>query len=113
MADAKAAATAVALRNAGYRVGVAAGLIVNDVVPDYPAIKVLDWGDVILTADGRKITKAEDLTAAISSHASGQDVALGITRAGKHMDVRVPVTTTNGRKLIGVTVSRASRSRSR
>ncbi|MDQ1380582.1 MAG: Lon-like protease [Actinomycetota bacterium] len=105
MADAKAAATAVALRTAGYRVGVAPGLIVNDLVPDYPAIKVLDWGDVILTADGRKIAKAEDLTAAISGHARGQDVVLGITRAGKHMDVRVPVTTTNGRKLIGVTVS--------
>jgi PDZ domain-containing protein len=105
MADAKAAATAVALRAAGYRVGVAPGLIVNDLVPDYPAIKVLDWGDVILTADGRKIAKAEDLTAAISSHAPGQEVVLGITRAGKHMDVRVPVTTMNGRKLIGVTVS--------
>ncbi|MDQ1460173.1 MAG: Lon-like protease [Actinomycetota bacterium] len=105
MADAKAAATAVALRAAGYKVAVAPGLIVNDLVPDYPAIKVLDWGDVVLTADGRTITKAEDLTAAISSHAPGKDVVLGITRAGKKMDVRVPVTTTKGRKLIGVTVS--------
>jgi PDZ domain-containing protein len=105
MADAKAAATAVALRAAGFHVGTSPGLVVNDLVPDYPAIKVLEWGDVILTADKRKITKAEDLTAAISSHAPGQDVVLGITRAGKPMDVRVPVTTTNGRKLIGVTVS--------
>jgi Lon-like protease len=105
MADAKAAATAVALRAAGYKVGVSPGLTANDLVPDFPAIKVLQWGDIILTADGKKITKAEDLTAAITSHAVGSDVTLGITRAGKPMSVRVPVSTESGRKIIGVTVS--------
>jgi Lon-like protease len=105
MADAKAAATAVALRAAGYKVGVSPGLTVNDLVPDFPAIKVLQWGDIILTADGKKITKAEDLTAAITSHAVGTDVTLGVTRAGNPMSVRVPVSTQDGRKIIGVTVS--------
>lgn len=105
MADAKAAATAVALRAAGYKVVVSPGLTVNDLVPDFPAIKVLQWGDVIVTADGKRIIKADDLTASIASHAVGTDVALGITRAGKPMDVRVPVTTESNRKIIGVTVS--------
>lgn len=91
MADAKTAATVVAMRAAGYKVASAPGLTVHDLVPEAPAIKVLEWGDVILTVDGRTIVEANDLAAAVTGHEVGQDVVLGITRAGKPMTVRVRV----------------------
>jgi Lon-like protease len=105
MADAKSAATAVALTAAGYKVGVERGLVVSDLVDNLPAIKVLNWGDVILTADGYTVTDAVALSAAIAKRAVGAQVVLGILRAGKSMTVHVGVASDHGRRLIGVMVS--------
>ena len=105
MADAKSFATVVALTAAGFKVNVVPGLVVSDLFPDLPAIKVLNWGDIILTADGHVVTDGNGLSAAIAKHPAGKTVALGITRAGKKMTVQVPVATDQGRKVIGVMVS--------
>jgi len=105
MADAKSAATAVALTAAGYKVGIQPGLVVSDLVDKDPAIKVLNWGDIILTADGHTVTDAAALSAAIAKHAVGTQVTLGVLRDGKQLTVHVGVTTDQGRRLIGVMVS--------
>jgi Lon-like protease len=91
MADAKTAATSVALQAAGYKVAVAPGLVVHDLSPDMPAISVLHWGDVILSVDGKKIVAATDLNTAITKHKVGDDIALVVDRAGKNVDVSVKV----------------------
>src|SRR4051812_7557794 len=105
MADAKSDATAVALRAAGYDVGVSPGLTVSDLDPELPAFKALYWGDVISTVDGRPIASGKDLTSAIAKHRVGDDVTLGIVRDGKPKTVRVPVASDQGRHVIGVIVS--------
>ncbi len=105
MADAKNDATVVALRASGHEVAIAPGLTVSDLEPDLPAIKVLNWGDVILKADGKPVRQASDLTAAIAKDRVGGYVTLDIKRAGEAKTVRVPVATQQGRKIIGVMVS--------
>jgi len=105
MADAKNAATVVALRASGHEVAIAPGLTVSDLEPDLPAIKVLNWGDVILKADGKPVRQASDLSEAIAKDRVGGYVTLDIKRAGEAKTVRVPVATQQGRKIIGVVVS--------
>jgi PDZ domain-containing protein len=107
MADAKNAATAVALRAAGYAVGVAPGLTVSDLTPGMPAIEVLHWGDVILSADGHKIGSTNDLNPAITKHKVGEQVSLVVERAGKQLRVAVRIGVfadgaAKGRKGIGI-----------
>jgi PDZ domain-containing protein len=102
MADAKNSATEVALRAAGYKVTVLPGLTVSDLSSGFPAIKVLYWGDVILTADGKAVTEPQDLTAAVAKHAVGSQITLGILRGTKHLTVKSGVSQDQGRHIIGV-----------
>lgn len=109
MADAKNAATAVALRAAGHKVSVLPGLTVSDLTPGMPAITVLHWGDVVVSADRRKIVAANDLTIAIAKHKVGEKLALVVERAGKQLSVAVEVGLftdgpAQGRKGIGVSL---------
>jgi Lon-like protease len=109
MADAKNAATVVALRAAGFKVSVLPGLTVSDLSPGMPAIEVLHWGDVVVSADGNKIVAANDLTAAIAKHKVGEQVPLVVERAGKQLSVAVKVGVftdgpVQGRKGIGVSL---------
>jgi Lon-like protease len=91
MADAKMAATVVALRAAGYKAKLAPGVTVNDLSPDMPAIDALQWGDVILSADGKAVNEPAQLSAAIAQHKVGDTVTLGIERDGKHLTVPVKI----------------------
>jgi len=91
MADAKTAATVVALRAAGYRVNVAGGLVVSDLTPGMPAIDVLMWGDVILSVDGKEITANTALNRAIAARKVGDEVPLVVERDGKKLDLKVKV----------------------
>jgi PDZ domain-containing protein len=102
MADAKNAATKVALEAAGYKVGVAPGLIVSEFVAGMPAEKVLKLGDVILTADDRTITRNRDLTDVIGKHRAGEQVTLEILRDGKRRTVEVGIASEKNRRFIGV-----------
>jgi PDZ domain-containing protein len=113
MAQAKISATVVAMREAGYKVKPAPGLRVNDLSPDMPAIDALQWGDIILSADGKTIDDAEQLTSAIDKHKVGEKVTLGVERNGKHMNIPVevktfpqdPRSTTPPKKGIGVVLA--------
>jgi PDZ domain-containing protein len=105
MADAKTAATKVALEAAGYKVRTAPGLTVSDLFENLPAAKVLQLGDVIVRADGHKVTRSEDLTNAIQARREGDQVTLDILRDGKLKTVQVRVGSQQGRKLIGVLAS--------
>lgn len=110
MAQAKIAATVVAMQAAGYKVKPAPGLRVNDLSPGMPAIDALQWGDVIFTADGKKLDDATQLSAAIDKHKVGDTVSLDVERGGKRMTIPVkvaefpqpPGSTTPPRKGIGV-----------
>ena len=105
MADAKTAATAVALTAAGYKVTVAPGLTVSDLEVGLPAEKVLDFGDVITSVNGKKITGAQQLTDAIQRGKVGDRVTLGIVRDGKTMSVQVPIGEKDQHKFIGVVLT--------
>jgi PDZ domain-containing protein len=110
MADAKNAATKVALEAAGFKVTQAPGLVVTDFVHDkpgevLPAEKALKLGDVILTADGHTITKTAELSDAIEKHTPGEHVTLGIERDGKRQTVEVGVAALGDRRVIGVYAS--------
>jgi PDZ domain-containing protein len=105
MADAKNAATKVALEAAGYKVRVAPGLIVSEFVFGMPAEKVLKYGDVLLSADGHPITRTRDLTDAIAKHQAGEQVTLDILRKGKPLTVEVGIASEDNRRLIGVVAS--------
>jgi Lon-like protease len=91
MAQAKIAATIVALRAAGYQVKSAPGLRVHDLSPDMPAIDALQWGDVIFSVDGQAITRTDQLSAAIDEHKVGDTVTLDVERDGKRMTIPVKV----------------------
>jgi putative serine protease PepD len=77
----------------GIRVGDAAnaaGAQVSSVTSGSPAEKAgLKAGDVITALDGKPITKADDLTAAVSAHAPNDKVTLTITRDGKSQSIDV------------------------
>jgi Lon-like protease len=110
MADAKTAATAVALRAAGYDVKAAPGLTVSDLTPGMPAIAVLRWGDVIVSFDGKTVSTAKDVTVAIAAHKSGDVLPLVVERSGKRLTLQVKVgvftdAALKGRKGIGVELS--------
>jgi Lon-like protease len=105
MADAKNAATKVALEAAGYGVRVAPGLTVSEFVSGMPAEKVLKYGDVILTADGRTITGNRDLTDVIGKHRAGEQVTLEILRGGRRKTVKVGIASEKNGRFIGVLAS--------
>ena len=105
MADAKVSATKVALEAAGYTVKTIPGLTASGFTPHFPAEKVLDFGDVLLTADGKELKTAADLTRIIQSKNVGDMLRLGITRAGKPMTVNVGIAKLDNRKIIGIEVS--------
>jgi PDZ domain-containing protein len=107
MADAKTAATKVALESAGFKVGQAPGLTVSDLITGFPAEKVLELGDVILSANGSKITRSQTLGDIVTKLKAGDKVTLEIERDGKKQTVEVPVRVDpqSGRTLIGVFAS--------
>ena len=106
MADAKVSATKVALEAAGYTVKRIPGLTASEFVAGFPAEKVLDYGDVLLTADGRKLLTEQDLVLAVNRHQAGEQLSLGITRNGKAMDVKVPIVKDpkSDRRVIGMSL---------
>jgi Lon-like protease len=105
MADAKNAATKVALEAAGYTVRPAPGLTVSDFRPGYPAEKALKYGDVILAADGRTITTSRALTEVIGKHRAGEQVTLEILRAGRRRTVKVGIVNDPNGRVIGILAS--------
>jgi putative serine protease PepD len=66
------------------------GAQVGSVSAGTPAEKAgLKAGDVITALDGKPITKADDLTAAVTAHAPNDKVTLTVTRGGKTLTIDV------------------------
>jgi putative serine protease PepD len=66
------------------------GAQIGSVSAGTPAAKAgLKAGDVITALDGKPITKADDLTAAITAHAPNDKITVTITRSGKSQTIDV------------------------
>lgn len=103
MTTAKLSATKVALEAAGYNVP--AQIVVQSTDPALPAAKVLQKGDVLVSADGKPIKTADDLRAQVARHAVGDTMHIGIRRNGVEQVVPVGVGEDQGRKVIGVNIA--------
>ena len=105
MTDSQEEATAAALSELGYDVGVQ--ITVFSVGEDAPARGILEEGDVVLRADGEPVTDAAALRDSVQQSA-GAPLTLDILRDGEEMTVEVTPapTTVDGQTvwLIGVTL---------
>ncbi len=87
MIDSQQSATVAALRQAG--VALTTTVVVQEVSSDGPSAGVLEAGDVVESVNGVKVTNPDELRAAISRVAPGEDVRLRIDRSGDEQTVKV------------------------
>lgn len=110
MTSAKDKAAFVALERAGFDVPVTTtGAVVMDVGPDYPVAEVLIPGDVVIEADGERITAARELGEVIARHEPGDLVAMTVEAVGtgKRRDVKAELVARPDdpeRAMLGVTL---------
>ena len=104
MIDSQQEAIAVALRKLGKtvteRVSIAA------IAKDAPSATSLRKGDEIVAVDGRAITSADDVRAAINKHKPGETVDLRLRRGASLVDVAATTRSADGRAAIGVFLAR-------
>jgi PDZ domain-containing protein len=114
VADMKASqliASTVALRELGYTVPVRpGGLRVVAITPESHAASVLRGGDVIVSADGKRVQTRADLRAILAGHRPGDVVKVGVRRGARKLTI--PIRTTSDpsapkRPLIGVLPTQA------
>jgi PDZ domain-containing protein len=113
MDESQLLASAAALKLLGYEVPVTrSGVRIRDLVPDAPAAALLKRGDVIVSADGRSVTRLEEFVAEVGRHKVGDDMQIVVKRG----DETVSVTTkTIGRPenptdpIIGVSIEDVAR----
>ncbi len=68
------------------------GILVSDVVPEFPAEAAgVAVGDIVTTIDGKPADSVPMLTLALSTKKAGQTVALGLIRGTQPLSVTVPV----------------------
>jgi PDZ domain-containing protein len=68
----------------------------------FPAENLLLPCDTITRVDGHEIAHAEDVSKLIGRHQPGTRVTLRIARAGRALTVKVPVTSYEGKRIIGI-----------
>jgi PDZ domain-containing protein len=84
MQQSQKVAAVVALQHLGYKVGARSdGVTIVLVDPHAPAAKALRTNDVILTADGQKVTSVVRLRAVLAKHRPGDRVRITYRRDGK------------------------------
>ena len=86
MDDSQIRAITVALTALGYEM-VPTDVIVVEIVEALPADGVLEPGDSVNTIDGNEIVRSTDVTAALEGKSPGDQLTLGVTRAGSEMTV--------------------------
>jgi S1-C subfamily serine protease len=65
-------------------------VVVLGVYPGSPAASAgIDVGDILLAADGAKLTNSEDLSKATFAHRIGDSMTFRVNRAGKVYDVKL------------------------
>lgn len=65
-------------------------LIVHSVVPEGPADNLLEEGDILITINGKYITKFVPFEEILDSNI-GKEVVIGIERGGEPMEFKIPV----------------------
>lgn len=83
MDDSKTVASVVALRHLGKEVTFTGdGVAIVDVSTDLPADGLLQSGDLLVGADGRRLQLTDDLHAALDDKEPGSEVTLSVIRGG-------------------------------
>jgi len=112
MALSERVAAAVALKQAGFKVGaIPRGALVEDVATDAPAAAKLISGDIIVAALGHVIRTPDQLRRAFEGVRPGDSVVLRVLRSGTESNVTVRTVESHvepGRALIGIRVSQAA-----
>jgi Lon-like protease len=90
MNESQKVAAVVALDHLGYKVRVRSdGVTVILVEKGAPAASVLRTGDVIVSADGRRVTSVLGLRAILAKHRPGDRVHIGFRRGNRREDARI------------------------
>jgi Lon-like protease len=91
MDNSKQVATQVALQRLGFDVKVTAGQVIERVMPDMPAVGVLEAGDVIVAIDGQRFDDANDLTRILADAPPGQTITATVRPhdGGAERDVQI------------------------
>lgn len=87
MTNSQQDAIAAALGELDIPVGTA--VYVQSIAVGSPALNHLKAGDKILAIDGTEISAADQVVAAITAHAPGDDIVFTVNRASEQMDVTV------------------------
>ncbi len=72
-----------------FLLGEGLGVSIEDVVSGGASEGILETGDVLVTIDGAEITNAEELRAALSEKAVGQQISIEVVRSGEPVSVAV------------------------
>ena len=84
MTESQKVAAVVALNHLGYKVRARSGGVTIVLVdPHAPAAKVLRTSDVIVSAEGRKVTSVQRLRTILAKHRPGDVVRIGFRRGSK------------------------------
>jgi PDZ domain-containing protein len=90
MTESQKVAAVVALNYLGYKVKVTTGGVTIVLVEkSAPAAKVLRTSDVIVAADGHKVSSVANLRAVLAKHRPGDVVRITFVRDGKRMTVAI------------------------
>jgi PDZ domain-containing protein len=90
MTESQKVAAVVALDHLGYNVRARSGGVTIVLVdPQAPAAKILRTSDVIVSADGRKVTSVQRLRTILATHRPGDKVRIGFRRGGKLMTATI------------------------
>jgi PDZ domain-containing protein len=98
------AAKVAALRLLGANV-TTSRLVVDSVVSDTPAAKVLKEDDEIKSVDGRTVTTSQQLRDAITVHKPGETVEIGYARGGRTLTAQIKTVAAPGqptRAVVGI-----------
>lgn len=90
MTQSQKVAAVVALNHLGYKVkATTGGVTIVLVEPSAPAAKILHTSDVIVAADGHKVSSVANLRAVLAKHRPGDVVRITFVRDGKRMTAAI------------------------
>ena len=79
------------------------GIVITQVVPDTPAAEAgIQRGDILLTFNGTEVNSFFEINPLLEDLEAGQEVSLGLTRAGQALSIQVELETLLNAPLIGI-----------
>ncbi|WP_121785008.1 Do family serine endopeptidase, partial [Pseudomonas aeruginosa] len=80
-----------------FKIDAQRGAFVSEVLPDSSAAKAgIKPGDVLISVDGKRINSFAELRAKVGTTPPGKEIAIGLIRQGKPMDVKVTLEKQSG-----------------